>query len=84
MHILMTGRQTIKRNSCKIIVESSWTDFKQTLYLDMPDMNKIAEIADEITEDLDADSSAEEITEMVFNMGHDIHTAIHVATYLGR
>ena len=26
----------------------------------------------------------EEITEMVFNMGHDIHTAIHVATYLGR
>ena len=21
---------------------------------------------------------------MVFNMGHDIHTAIHVATYLGR
>ena len=50
----------------------------------MPDMNKIAEIADEITEDLDADSSAEEITEMVFNMGHDIDTAIHVATYLGR
>jgi len=47
-------------------------------------MNKIAEIADEITEDLDADSSAEEITEMVFNMGHDIDTAIHVATYLGR
>ena len=32
----MTGRQTIKRNSCIIIAQSSCTDIKKRLYLVMP------------------------------------------------
>ena len=50
----------------------------------MPNKEKIAEIANEVTEKLVADTSTEEIVEMVWDLGHDVRTALRVAIYLGR